>query len=919
MIIVSFIMAAKVVDGAYNVSEQVRNPMTSIMSMSRRGAATFVRNDILYTVGGERQGYSSFGGEAWAFSINEGNGTVNANTAISYSAYTTHPVMYAQAVLLPDNDRVLLFGGSNSTILPEGQNGTLFFREYRFSTDKWVSLNVTSSTLNGPLPTNRYKFTATLASNGRIYIFGGRVPLTAREIRDLWEYDPTNGHFTEIPLNDTRTPYLISSISAIALPDGKIVYPGVDISQPNRNDLNTAFVFDTNTRTGSLQPLYNQTTYPPAKYSGNAILAGDNKTIYYFGGTTHGLGGPDNAQNNLAYNNLDILDTETWTWTSPNSIRGEPPRPRYDAASGVLLGKYWVIIGGLSEYYWTNDFNILALPDIDSASSDFTWLYNITDPSLSTNEQSHSGGLAPSAIVGIVLGSVAFIVLVVATIWMARKKKLSSIAAKATRLVNFCDMCFLQRVGEPRWIRRIHLLVRAFLMFLFTAYLVYTVNQVVNSPTTRITLSTPANQVQVPDIRFCFDGWNNEDLVEFSTDTVSRAETRKWNFTNRLDMSNLRPYYSASRRGDVQCWLFTPSPDFKLSYQADLQNNGTRLKFLFAGVYEGRMNNSRVHISIYPPNRDPNKVVYQFEEQPLLSNDEIQRWTKLELDDQQPENIYTAEVNTYSSITYQFKNHRYLADNGWNTMGFASIYNNTPEVDTDFRTSIQDEEMMVRNTVDVYPINFMDVTEEEQRIYTIVMAVGSVGGLLSLFMSLDSFLFGSRPSDVIGIVQKIPIGRMKRSIRTSQLNAFGFLGRPVPFVHPVDSKNHLLNTHQRQQHNLTTFGPNGATAHNDLDTKREEHVKTEENTLQQRVAELTRRLQLMELVFKNYYIDDKIFENLEDAHHCVTDAIMQEEVTSRVKPGNTHGDSAIARFFRRRQYARQETFEDEEQLHKEPS
>ena len=59
------------------------------------------------------------------------------------------------------------------------------------------------------------------------------------------------------------------------------------------------------------------------------------------------------------------------------------------------------------------------------------------------NEQSNSGGLAPSATVGIVLGSVAFIALVIATIWMARKRKLSSIAAKATRRVNFWDMWYV--------------------------------------------------------------------------------------------------------------------------------------------------------------------------------------------------------------------------------------------------------------------------------------------------------------------------------------------------------------------------------------------------------------------------------------------------------------------------------------------
>lgn len=414
------------------------------------------------------------------------------------------------------------------------------------------------------------------------------------------------------------------------------------------------------------------------------------------------------------------------------------------------------------------------------------------------------------------------------------------------------------------------------------------------------------------DIRFCFDGWNDEDALFFSTDTVSRAETYKWNFTHRLDMSNLRPYYSASRQGAIQCWLFTPSPDFTLAYQADAQsNNGTRLKFLFGGVYDGTMNNSRVHISIYPPDRDPNKVVYRYGEQSALSSDEIERWMKLELNDQQPENTYTAEVNTYSSVSYQLKNHRYLSDSGWNAIGFASIYNNTPEVETDFRTSIQDEEMMVKNTVDIYPANFMQVTQEEQRVHTLLQSIGSVGGLLSLFVFLDTFLFGARPSAVIGIVQKLSVGKMKRSIQQSQLNAFGFLGRPVPFVHPVDSNSNLLDAHQRREHGLKALWQHQDTTHNDdLDTKIED--VTEENGLQHQVDELTRRLQLMELVLKNYCIDDRIFKILQVAHR-EENALRNEEVRNTVKVGDNDGDNAFTRFFRRRRYARQET-EDEEHL-----
>lgn len=65
-------------------------------------------------------------------------------------------------------------------------------------------------------------------------------------------------------------------------------------------------------------------------------------------GTTHGYGEPDSAQSSVAYNDLNILDTDSWTWLPPKWIRGEPPKPRYDAAAGVLLEKYWVILGGMA-------------------------------------------------------------------------------------------------------------------------------------------------------------------------------------------------------------------------------------------------------------------------------------------------------------------------------------------------------------------------------------------------------------------------------------------------------------------------------------------------------------------------------------------------------------------------------------------
>lgn len=59
--------------------------------------------------------------------------------------------------------------------------------------------------------------------------------------------------------------------------DGRIVYPVEDRSGSTLGILNAAFVFDTNTRTGSMQPLSNQTAYPPAKYGANAVLGKPDK------------------------------------------------------------------------------------------------------------------------------------------------------------------------------------------------------------------------------------------------------------------------------------------------------------------------------------------------------------------------------------------------------------------------------------------------------------------------------------------------------------------------------------------------------------------------------------------------------------------------------------------------------------------
>lgn len=82
---------------------------------------------------------------------------------------------------------------------------------------------------------------------------------------------------------------------------------------------------------------------------------------------------------------------------------------------------------GISEFAWTNDVNVLEIPDAKSSSSDsmedtgtFTWLYNITDPTLGITTDDESKEIGGGVIAGIVLGCLAAAVLLLMLVWTLR-------------------------------------------------------------------------------------------------------------------------------------------------------------------------------------------------------------------------------------------------------------------------------------------------------------------------------------------------------------------------------------------------------------------------------------------------------------------------------------------------------------------
>ncbi|KAI7886969.1 hypothetical protein K492DRAFT_202912 [Lichtheimia hyalospora FSU 10163] len=891
---------------------------------SQIGAATFVRDNVLYTFGGLSQYVNTTKptNNLVGFQLNLQNGYIDTDRPLMRSGPS---LAYSQAVLLPDNDRVLLFGGKNETV---DENSTLLVYEYRFSNPEWYQLNVTvaNNATNGTVPRNRHRHTATLAPNGKIYIYGGQVPGSiTRFFLHMWEYDPSTGLFTEIPID--YHPVSTVSLTGVPLPDGKIVY----VMEYGWAE---ALVFDTNRAVGYKQDLSNRTmgSFPDARIGANAILAPDNTTIYYFGGRErNGKEYHDNAleipQSYLiAYNGINILDTRTWAWLAPRQVQGEPPQSRYDASAGLLYGKYWVIVGGISEFLWTNDLNVLELPESNTssisanASMTFTWLHNITNSNFNENESHESKGLGAGVIAGIVVGSVLAAMLFIAFAWMLYRTKLGPVAAVAAVWDTMISLVWDRRVGEPLWTAVLHSVSKVILTGLFLAYCVYSIIQIVNSSETTMVLITPVTKVRVPDIRFCVDNFRHSEGFSVQSDIVSRPDARAMNwssFWSDLDNTHM-PFYSSSAMGEVRCRLFSVPSDFQLDYQANNPNSkGTRLRFLLAGGRRGEnfRNQSRVHISVYHPDRNPNKVVHNISEQPNLSYDYIQQWLRREATDQQTENSYTMEYNTYSSLSYQLKNHRYLLNVPWNAVGFAQLRNNTPEVKTSFRSSIQDGSMMIRNVLDVYPESFAEIVEEDQRVDTLMSASGLIGGMLSLFTFILTTLYGARPPSMYGWIMKLPFNKPTRSIERNLLQSFGYLGQPIPFVHPIN--NRLLNAQQLQEHNMV--GPLPNTQNNTIDDlhakiqNMEEMHHREMSELAQKhdnqISSLMKRLQLMELVFKSYYINDEVFNRLHDAH-CVE---QESQNNSGTLTPTMDNDGMLTRIFRRRPHRRTQDTPDEEQ------
>lgn len=329
-------------------------------------------------------------------------------------------------------------------------------------------------------------------------------------------------------------------------------------------------------------------------------------------------------------------------------------------------------------------------------------------------------------------------------------------------------------------------------------------------------------------------------------------------FIQPLDMSVFQPVY-ADNLGPVHCYMFRAPSDFVLTSTSGA-NNGSRLLFNMWG--DQTITYGRVHVSVYPKQMNPNIATYNINDtiSSLMSEASVLNWQINERNDLQATNVFDIQPSTYSSLAYNLIDHQYLQDVGWNYVGFLPITNSTPEIETFFRSESPNPNYMATHAdlglIAVFPASFVDNVRREVKMYTLVNALGFVGGIFGLLVAVQAWLFGFRPRSPWGVVQRWSVGNMKRSLLQGLQSKFKISESGVPLVHPV---------HHR--FSVTDF--------NNLDYDEPET---------QRINRVEERMQMLEMLFKAYYVDDEVFRSLDDANKAGELSRMVDN--QQFRPGN---------------------------------
>lgn len=287
-----------------------------------------------------------------------------------------------------------------------------------------------------------------------------------------------------------------------------------------------------------------------------------------------------------------------------------------------------------------------------------------------------------------------------------------------------------------------------------------------------------------------------------------------------------------------------------------------------------------VHVDSFSPGWDPIESIF-YDLPTFMSPLDISNWRNNDRNSLLVENSYALQSGQTMSMNYQLEIYKRLTASPWNYVGLAPQFDTITQLKTEQRTTLTSAPSNAFNqplaTIYMIPQAMLSKTLRETKMFSVISALSYVGGLFSLFLAVQTLLFGYRPSSPFGVVHRWSVGDMKRSISDGLVSRFSSLQTPVPMVNPVHRRFSKLdiksygNINQGPLHS-GEYDPKVAEG-NEVDpmekgtTMENEPLDPihHEDSRFARMEVMEERLQLMELLFKSYYINDEVFQSLDKA------------------------------------------------------
>ncbi|KAI7890911.1 uncharacterized protein EV154DRAFT_589182 [Mucor mucedo] len=780
-----------------------------------------------------------------------------------------------------------------------------------------------------------------LGKDGMIYVIGGtnfyedRNPLTTS-----YFYDPVYNYYGIIDNNGFD--YKTIGPSTFNLPrmicfdrDGNIgsVFGriGANIDTEDYNSHMTMMVLDTKIKTWiknqtlSLSPsddiLLNQ------EYDeGVTVQLVPNTNFAIFFGTklnTKSLYNVGNEANPKVLKRLNLV-TNAWDIIQAKNYRHSQYENIY-ASSAIISNGYMVFAFGTYNYYKDSgvykDVNIFELLyqnlDNENTSShnlSLNWVPTISQyegPFVSeTDPIIH---VFPSVILFAVL--ICAIAIIAIIMYMLVNRKTICFKGKRTcsfqRIIGiFCS----RRAGETFSTQIYGLVTNLIFFLLFMLFIAYFAYNIINSSVSSTEEILETNDVPFPDIRICYSGWyyygyNDTNGVFPYLDCLPSSNPSDVNYCEdvyKLPRSIVSPNFL---EGETICYMYAPPID-RLNYI----HEGAYLNFRHSGGVSDSVEQS-IHIQIYEPTKNPNRVVFDISPFPRqYSAEYLDDWIDFQLNNSFIHGTAGQKItlNGLSSVNIHFKityTQKIDPDSLWNLVGVFPNYIQISEL------SITNSEVFGNQNagyktkfMELYPLDQQKTVVTEKRDVTIMSTLGILGGIASMLIALRVFLFGARPAKPWGIFQRLSFKSRWEQSKSKNLNKFFRIPgvENVPFVTPVHERFSNIHT-VNEDHSLTagrSRSLNGErerflseqsasgtqidsfSIHNSIEKDKNSELSNSDYNMQERLEQIEARNQILELVLKAYYMDDRVFreihENIKKEAHAERTS-SSEEVSNEEK------------------------------------